>query len=157
MTLSMNQFEIQPVAGDLSLPRTGMVISAEVSSSESGAILPGEAVKIDTSAPYGGVPKVLKLTANTQAPFAVAIRNLKNATFEANDPLEIAMRNSIIWMTAGAAINPGSWVENVYTTGKVITNTGTNPTLGTALDKATGDGSLIRVLIQAPETESPSA
>lgn len=157
MTLSMNQFDMQPVQGDLSLPRTGTVITAAVSANENGVFVAGQAVKIDPAAPYGGVPQMLALTANTQESFGVVIRQLKNTQFSSGVPFELAMNNSVIWMTAAEAINPGQFVEFIYTTNKIKTNTGVNPYLGKALDKSTGDGSLIRVLLQVPLNESPSA
>jgi hypothetical protein len=157
MTLNMNQFEMQPVAGDISLPHSGMIISAAVASSESTQITPGQAVKIDSSAAYGGVPQVLALTANTQESFGIVVRNLKQPYFTAGQPLELAMNNAVIWMTAGVAINPGQFVEFIYTTKKLAVNTGVNPSIGRALDKSSGNGSLIRVLVQVPHSESSSA
>lgn len=158
MTLSMNQFTIEPVAGDLSLPRTGMVISGQVAASESTSIVPAQAVKLDTSAPFGGVPQVLAMTADSDPVFAVAIRNLKNPSFVANDALELAQRNSVIWMTAGAAMNPGVFVRFAYATKKVVAAaTGNYSIIGSLLDKATADGAVVRVLLQVPETESTTA
>lgn len=158
MTLSMNQFAIEPIAGDLSLPRTGMVISGQIAASESTNVVPAQAVKLDTTAPYGGVPQVLAMTADSDPVFAIVIRNLKNAFFVANDPLELAQRNSVIWMTAGAAMNPGTFVRFAYSTKKVVAAaTGNYSIIGSLLDKATADGTLVRVLLQVPEVESTTA
>jgi len=57
------------------------------------------------------------------------------------------MSNSIIFMTAGAAIAAGGAVEYVPGTVKVIPSAGINPIVGVALGKATVDGDLIPVMV----------
>lgn len=148
MTQNPNQFSQTPEVGFLDLKVQGTVISCQVSSSETVAITGGAALKIEDSA--GGVIKVLRATADTDAIFGFAIKNLKDVDRDANDPLEVAIDGSVMYMTAGAAIARGAQVEADVSADKVITSAGTNTIVGWALDKAAADGDLIRVLITTP-------
>lgn len=153
MSLSPNQFNMIAVAGDLDLKFAGSVITARVSANTSGgtALVAGQAVKMEDAT--GGVPPVLALTANTQSAFGFVIRTLQNQNFPTGHAVEVAMAGSVMNMVAGAAIARGAKLEVVYTTNKVITNAGTNPVCGFALDKAAADGDIIRVYILSPSYE----
>lgn len=153
MSLNSNQFGMIAVVGDLDLKFAGSVITARVSANTAGgtALIAGQAVKIEDA--DGGVPPVLALTANTDSTFGYVIRTLKDQTFPTGAAVEIAMAGSVINKVAGAAIARGAKLENVYTTNKVITNAGTNPVCGFALDKAAADGDIIRVYVLTPGFE----
>ena len=149
MTQNINQFGQTPDVGDLDLQFPGQVLTCAVSGASADTFVPGQAVRLaDVAGP--GVPKVIALSANTQPAFGFVVRNLKDANYTANEALEVAIGKSVMFMTAGAAIVPGAKVEVVYTTNKVITAAGTNPMVGFALDKATADGQIIRVLVTTP-------
>lgn len=148
MAQNPNQFSQLPVVGDTSLPRSGLIVSAQVNDGEAVALVPGQAVKVANT--LGGVPKVTALAANSDYPQGVVLYNLKNASFPALAPLELGMYGTIVYMTAGGAIARFGQVENVYTTLKVIASVGVNPVLGIAYDKAVADGDVIRVLLQVP-------
>lgn len=150
MTQYSNQFALTTEQGQLDLQASQNVLTCQVSSSESTSIVAGQPVKLEDSA--GGLPKVLALTGATSKTFGFVVRNLKDATREANETLEVAIAGSIMYMTAGAAIARGAKLEVVYTTNKVITSAGTNPVVGYALDKAAADGDIIRVIIGTPNT-----
>lgn len=145
MTLNMNQFAMQPVAGDTDLVKSGFAFSAQVASSVTTPLVPGQAVKVEDSA--GGVPKVLALAANTDTAHGVVMRNNKDISYAALTSLEIASWGSTIWMTAGGAIARFGKVEVVAATSKVIASAGTNPVFGIAFDKAAADLDLIRVTL----------
>lgn len=149
MTQNINQFGQTPEVGDLDLKEISSVLTGMVNPGASATIVPGQAVKLANVA-KGGVPKVIPLAANTDVTFGFAIRNLKDINFVDGDALEVAIAGSIMFMTAGAAIVPQAKVEVVYTTNKVITAAGTNPLIGFALDKATADGDIIRVMVRTP-------
>lgn len=151
MTQYTNQFVQTPEKGFLDL-QNGMnnVHNCQVSNSESGTVVAGEAVKLEDSA--GGVPKVLKLAANTDKTFGFAVYNQKDTGFTAGMGVSIATNGTVMHMIAGAAIARGAKLEVVYSTGKIITNAGTNPVVGYALDKAAADGDVVRVLIGTPNT-----
>jgi len=149
MTLAINQFAQSQVQGALDLEGFGSnVITAQVDAAQSTPLVAGQAVKLATTG--GGVPKVIALSANTDATFGFVVRNLKDANFPLSSNVEIALFGSIMYMTAGGAITRGASVEVSYTTNKVVTSGGTNPVIGFAYDKAAADGDLIRVYIQAP-------
>lgn len=148
MALNINQFKLSTVQGQLDMEVAGTVISAQVDAAQGTALVAGQAVKLATTS--GGVPKVVGLAANTDQAFGFLTRNLKDQSDPAGAACEIAMFGSVMWMTAGAAITRGAAVEVVYTTTKIITSAGTNPVVGFALDKASADGDLIRVYVQAP-------
>lgn len=148
MALNINQFAQSTVQGAPDLQFNGSVLSARVDASQATAIVPGQAVKMYNAA--GGTPTVVGLAANTDAVLGVAMFNLKDASYAASAPLEIAMQGSVVWMTAGAAIARGALVEFALATNKVITSAGINTVIGLALDKAAADGDLVRILIKAP-------
>lgn len=154
MTQYTNQFAQTAEQGFLDL-QSGMnnIIECQVSASESGSLIAGEAVKMEDSA--GGLPKVLALTANTDATFGFVVYNGKDTSFEAKESLSVAIKGTVMWMVAGAAIARGAAVEVVYTTKKVITSAGINPRVGFALDKAAADGDLIRVYVETPAVVQP--
>lgn len=146
--VDINSFKITPVQGEVDLNFAGSVVSARVYSSESAALVAGQAVKLVNSA--GGVPEVTALTSNSDTIFGFVTRNFKDASYPAYASVEIALAGSVVWMTAGAAIARGASVEVAYTTTKVIAAAGTNPSAGFAYDKAAADGDLIRVFVQTP-------
>lgn len=149
MTLNINQFAQTTVQGELDLLGFGSdVISGQVDSAQSTALVPGQAVKMATTA--GGVPKFIALAANTDQTFGFVVFNLKDISYPALSKMEIALGRSVMWMTSGGAITRGAGVEVVYTTNTIITSGGTNPVVGIALDTAAASGALIRVLIKTP-------
>lgn len=158
MALSINSFQLGIVAGAISLQGQGMVLTGRVSASQTPAIVAGQAVKLVTSSTTGGIPEVESLTSATDVPFGVAIYNIKDASYAARAKVELALRNTIIYMTAASAITQGSFVKFDYLTNKISLNTDSNiPSIGVALDRASADGDLIRVIIGAPQTDSASA
>jgi hypothetical protein len=154
--VGINAFKMVPVQGGVDLQAAqANVFSCAVDASQATALVAGQAVRIYDSA--GGVPKVVAVTGNDDTGlFGFVVRNLKDIDDPALARLEIASTGTVMYMTAGAAIARGARVEIVNSTIKVITAAGTNPVVGVALDKASGDDALIRVLIISPLT-NPSA
>ncbi len=146
MALNQNQFAQTPIQGMIDLEGFGSNVTAfAVSSNQVAALVPGQAFKVEASA--GGVPKIVSLSANSDIPAGFVGYNLKDQSYPALARVEGAMSGSVMYMTAGAAINRWANVEIVYTTNKVITSAGTNPVCGFAYDQAAADGDLIRVYI----------
>lgn len=148
MALNINQYGQTTVQGELDLQFNNQVIACRVSHSQSTPLIAGQAVKIEDSA--GGTPAVLALAAVTDKTFGYVVRTLKDPNFAADKPLEIALGGSVMQMTANAAIARGANIEVVISNNTVITNAGTNPIAGWALDKAVNVGDLIRVYILKP-------
>lgn len=148
MTINSNQFALEPVQGEVDMTVQGQVVSAQVYASESANLVAGQAVKLRDDA--SGIPTVTACTANTDLVFGFVVRNPKDIDYAPGDRLEVALAGALVYMTAGAAIARGAAVEQVFSTKKVITSAGLNPTVGMAFDKAAADGDLIRVLIDTP-------
>lgn len=148
MTITPNQFSMVTTQGDLDLQFQGSVATMQVSANQATALVAGQAVKLEDAA--GSPPPVVALAANTDSSFGFVVRTLKDIEFDTLAAVEVAMAGSVMQMTTGAAIARGAKLEVVYTTNKVITNAGTNPVMGFALDKATGADELIRVYILTP-------
>ncbi len=149
MAISQNQFALIPVQGQLDLMISQNTIAAQIDSSSAGGLVPGQALKMVDSA--GGLPKLVECSSAADAVFGFANYDLKQATFGAGDRLEVsAMRDNVMYMTASAAIARDASVMVVIASKKVATATATNRIIGRALDKASADGDLIRVIIDLP-------
>lgn len=146
--VGINQFGMTTEQGVVDLNQAGFVIAAQISGSEAGTLVAGQAVKRVNS--LKKLPEVTALTSNADEVFGFIAYNQKDAAYTAGEPIEVALENTVMYMTAGAAIAAGAPVEVVYTTSKVITNAGVNPVAGFALDRASADGDLIRVVITPP-------
>lgn len=139
MTQYANQYSQNTEKGQLDLAVQPNVMSTFLSGSDAVA---GQALKIiDDASP---MIKATAMTADTDKPFGVVVRNLKGAP-SAGEMIELARNGSVITVEAGAAIARGADVEYDVSEVKVITAAGTNQVLGVALDKAAADGDLIRV------------
>ncbi len=93
----------------------------------------------------------MALTSGGDDTFGFVVRNLKDQNFPAFARLEIALRDSVMFLTSNGVIARGAVVENVFATpGQVIASAGFNPVIGWAVDAATGAGQLIRVFLNTP-------
>lgn len=150
MPLSLNTYDMAVVQGQLDFKDESSVITAMVDKTISATLVPGQPVKpIATS---NGLLKVVPLAANTDISCGFISYTPKDGSFTGGKPFELAMTGAIMWMTSGAAIVAGAQLEVVYTTNKVITNAGTNPVMGTAIDAATAADQLIKVKIKTPSS-----
>lgn len=149
MSLNPNQFKQITIQGEVDLLVEQNVIQCQVDSSQATALVPGQAVTMVDSA--GGVPKVIAASANTDDVFGFVNYVRKDATYPALSKVEISMfRGNVMYMTASAAIARNAKVMIVVASTKVATATSGKTIVGRALDKATADGDLIRVLIDLP-------
>ncbi len=124
------------------------VFSCQVDATETGTLNPGDPVTVVNS--LGGVPKVIKATADTSEIFGFVDLNLKDANYSAGDRIEIAIKGTVMFLEAGAAIARGVQVEADVSEDTVITAAGTNTVVGWAFDGAAADGDLLRVYIETP-------
>jgi hypothetical protein len=144
----LNLFNQQTAKGQVDASFPGMVFTCKVKSDEATPLVAGQAVKLVDSST--GVPEVTALAADTDETYGFVLRNPKDEDYSADKFVEIASKNSVVYMEAGAAIARGAFVEVSNATKKVITKAGINPVVGYAFDKATEDGDLIRVYINTP-------
>lgn len=134
--------------GQVDLLINPAIISGQIAAAETASLVPGSPIKLSDVA--GAVPQFLLATADTDVIFGYIVRNIKDITLSARDICEVAYDGSVMYMTAGAAIARGARVEADVSAIKVITAANVNPIAGLALDKASADGDLIRVLILTP-------
>lgn len=140
-SLSPNQFAQSPYVGvvDLSVGNTN-VIAAQVDSSVTTQVYPGQAVKIVANT-AGGVPKVAPCTSKSDAFFGFARFNIKDIQYAsqgnasvfvaAQQNLEVARWGTVIWCFATGAITQDAevcldptYVGGVQATGNTATFVG---------------------------------
>lgn len=149
MVLNQNQFQQSPVQGQLDLLVSSSTIACQIDSSSAGNLVPGQAMKMVDSA--GGVPKIVEAAADTDDIFCFLNFNQKDQDFDAYDAVEVSyFKSNVMYMTASAAIARNAEVMVVIASKKVATATSGKRIVGRALDKASADGDLIRVLINLP-------
>lgn len=148
MNQYVNQFAMTPEKGMLTLAANVNVLTAVVKRDGSNTLTPAMAVKlVDVT----DSEIIVDAAAATDAIFGfVTLQVIKNS-YPIGSRVEIAFRDCVMNMTAGAAIVRGAKLEIVAASTKVITNAGVNQVVGLALDKAAADGDIIRVLILSPD------
>ncbi len=147
---SQNMFVMSPVIGQVDQNFNYNTLPVQIDASETGTLLPGQAVKMYDSA--GGVPKVVACAANSDGCLGFINYNVKDATYVAGDRAEISMDGNVMYLISVGAIARGARVQmNLTYVGGVKTVSADGASIvGWAMDKATGDGQLIRVHIQTP-------
>lgn len=156
MTQIINQFGMEPIQGMLTLAPNVNQLPAAIKRDSANTLIPGMAVKlVDVTDQEIIVEKAAATDAIYGFVTYSVIKNSYNST-GLNRRMDVAFRDCVMYMTAGAAIARGAPLE-IAVTGtasapvcKVITNAGTNKIIGIALDKAAADGDLIRVQILTP-------
>jgi len=145
MAQELNQFSQTTEKGILDLAFNPNVLNAKVASGSSDTLVGGSVVVIQDEA--GSIVTVDKAAAITNDIFGVVLYEVKKSSFVADDFVRVAFANSVVIMEASAAIAKGAAVEAVLTGDKIATQS-SGTTIGRALDKATADGDLVRVLIK---------
>ena len=144
MALDLNQFTIEPQAGDMVYAPNRPQLSVKVKEGEATALVPGRAVKIASTD-----RDMLKVTAAavTDMPYGVVLRNERQAAFGANEVCAIARDGDIVWLPAEDAITVGAKLQFTTDATVAATATATNFYLGVALTPATAKGDLVQVEI----------
>lgn len=151
---SQNQFSQSPEKGMLDLRFNTNTISGSIDVSSAGGLVPGQAVKMVDS--VGGAPKFVECAADSDDVFGFINYNIKQATFKVGDAVEVSyFRGNVMYMEANAAIARNGKVMIVIATKRVATATTGKMIVGRAIDKATAQGQLIRVVIDLPGTLAP--
>lgn len=152
MSLNQNQFTQVKIVGELDLrvAQNPSVFPFRIDPDSAGAdIVPGTGVILADGGANDplGLPLVDERSADGDAISGVIIYSTKQSKYQPADPVQVAGRGSVIVMEASAAISRGADVALVLASpGQVVTQT-TETVLGTALDKASASGDLVRVLI----------
>ncbi len=150
-TLNINQFEQAPLKGALDMGiMNSKVITGIVSENQATALLPGQRVKLDTTA-QEFIPSFVA-AGDTDLAVGYVIYNSRNsANLVAGQPVEVAGNfGPVMWMEADDAIGAQAVVYFNTTGLKVDTTAGSDKKVGIALDGAVADGDLIRVIILEP-------
>lgn len=148
MTLNINQFAQTTEKGVLDLRITASgVIAGLISANQATALLPGARVKLDTAA--GKKIPTFVAASDAEQAIGVIVRNVKDGSLVANDPVEVAFFGGpVMYMEAAAAISAGAAVEG--TTDDKVQTFSSGKQVGIALDPASADGDLLRVIITTP-------
>lgn len=149
--LNPNQFAQSETLGVVDLRFPYNSVSVQIDASEAGTLYAGTAVKMYDSA--GGIPKVVKCTADTDQVLGFINFDIKSKSFVAGSMAEISMKGNVMYLYASEPIARG--IEVVLTTvspGSVGAATGSSGKriVGWAYDKASAAGELIRVFINTP-------
>jgi len=147
---------MEPIQGMLTLAPNVNQLPAAIKRDSTNTLIPGMAVKlVDVT----DQEIIVEKAAATDAIYGfITYSTIKNSYTSSglNRRMDVAFRDCVMYMTAGAAIARGASLE-IAVTGtasapvcKVITNAGTNQVVAIALDKAAADGDLIRVQILTP-------
>ncbi len=149
MSLNQNQVKQIPVKGMVDLDIQGGTVSVQIDISESGTLVPGQAVTIYDRG--GGIMKVIAATADTVDIFGVINFNQRKTSYVAGDKCEISVLcgGNCIFMEASAAVARGAEVMIVVSGSKVALATTNKRIIGRAIDKASTNGDLSRVLMLA--------
>lgn len=154
-TLSQNQFTETPFLGMLDLRYNTDTISVQFDPDGSGTIVGGQALKWSTVA--SGVPLVVPSTATSDVICGFANYDIKTATYNPGDRLEMSMRGNVMFLYAATAINRGVEVTSLPSgvaggcNGGVIPAVGSGglPKVGFSLD-TTAIGQLGRIFLSTP-------
>ena len=144
MAQNSNQFNQSVEKGMLTLDPNWSTLNCLVSTNEAGTLVAGQAVTVEDAA--GSQIPVLAATSTTDKIFGFIPHNVKTDSYTALDQVKIARAGDIIYLEAAAAIARDARLEAVVSGNKVQTQT-TGSLIGVALDKATADGDIIRVLL----------
>jgi len=148
---SQNTLVQTPVVGQVDQNYNYNTMAVQIDSTETGTLVAGQTVKMYDRA--GGVPKVVACDANSDEVLGFINFNVKDAAYVAGDRAEISLEGNVMYLISVGAIARQAQVElNLTYVGGVRTKTGSSGArlVGWAMDKAAGDGSLIRVRVQTP-------
>ena len=142
--VSLNQFAITAMAGDMVYAPNRPQLSVRVGSGQSTPLVPGQVVKLSDVA--SDIPVVVA-AAVTDVPYGVVLRNERGTSFPANSVCSIARDSDVVFMTAASAIVGGAQLQ--FTVGATVddTATGGNKYIGKALTQA-ASGALVPVEIR---------
>lgn len=145
MTQTSNQFAQTTEKGLLSEAINHNIFNVRIDPASVATLNGGAPIKIVDVA---GEQIIVDLaTAAADDIFGFLPIGIKKNEFVAGDLYEVAINMSVMYMEASAAIARGADLEILPAGVKVVTQSA-GTSIGRALDKATADGDLIRVLIK---------
>lgn len=153
-TVYLNQFNQTPIKGNSATKVNLNTLPVTIDPNSTNTLIPGDAVYLTTTT--ANQIYVDKCTVGIQ-PFGYILYNLKTDQFIANSRVEIGLAGTIMFAEAGATITRGQALEyqpNAIATGPLmLPSAGINPVSAVALDNASSNGSIFRMMILwQPET-----
>ncbi len=133
------------IKGRLDLDVNLNTFAGAVDSSNAEALVAGDPVSIVATTKK--LPHYAKAVAGSTV-FGFVKWNAKNVSYKANEIVEVASGGDVMYMEASAAISAGSAVAIDTASSKVSASDSNS--IGYALESASADGDLIRVLIKTP-------
>lgn len=147
MTVNINQFDQQPVRGelDLQIQKSG-VIQGIISANQATALKAGDFVKLDSAITTGKLPQFIAAAASDSSMFALAF-DAKKATFVAGDSCQVTFFGGpVMWVVANATISMGAAVESVGGSGTNVQTLAAAKQRGVALDPGVAN-QLMRIIL----------
>lgn len=151
MALNQNQFQLQPILGQVDLNKQNNTVAVMVDTTQATALLAGQAVKVVDS--LYGTPKVIACAANADQVFGFVQYNAKDQSLAAGVPCEVSCVGNVMFLVSTGAIARLAQVQlDVSVVGGVAQLVAASGAriVGYALDKATASGQFIRVSIGTP-------
>ena len=156
-SVNMNQFRQKRLVGELDLTTNPnpsvMTVRPDyfLAETDDSPYLFGEGVKlVDLGANDSeGPPVVTKREEDNDEIFGVRVFSTKQGQGSPYRPIEIAFKGAVIWMEASAALERGAQVSLVQAEPGQVQAVGDFAYFGVALDKASDEGDLVRVMIMA--------
>ena len=150
-SLNSNQQEQSVFKGmrDLSVSMGGKIVTGVISANQATALVPGQRVKLDTTAGVGAPSFVA--AAITEVAFGVIGYQSNLASFSKGTPVDVLTLGSVYYAAAGnGAIAAGALVEGYAGQCVVTYAASTQKKHGVAIDAAAATGDLIRVMVGEP-------
>jgi hypothetical protein len=145
-----NQFEMQPLKGDLAIKDRGIVDDGRLAYTVTDHLIPGTPVKIaDTSS---RVLEFVPASRDNDPIYGFTIFDIKKNSLTGGDYVNVASTKTVMYMEASEAIPKGHALAVVIgLTSVQVTKWVTGKTnIGFSLDQATAANQIIRVQIETP-------
>lgn len=147
MALNQNQFAMTTLKGTLDSSGASASLSVEFYSASPSAVLTAGEFVLVSSTPNPGVTRVSQGSAITDKFAGMILTNPLKDAWAVGEMAEMALAGSIAMAEASAAITAGALVQYDPATKKCATKA-SGSQVGVAMENASGDGSLFRILIQ---------
>ena len=147
MTQLSNQFGLTTEKGTLDQAINFNILPCKINSASVADFSNSNAVAVKLVDVAGDAIIVDKATAITDKIFGFIPYSTKTNSLVAGDYVRIVLTGSVMRMEASAAIARGADLE-INLTGDKVATQATGTSIGTALDKVSADGDLVRVLIK---------
>lgn len=141
-----NQINEGVEAGMLDLMANNSIFPCKVSPFVTEPLKAGMAVTFIGDS-QKGPPAVEEVSVTNPYPFGVVVYNPKKLEFNAEDSLEVAAFNSVIYVEAESAMPRGFQIGYNPATGKYRLLSPGDPVAGITLDSAHSEGHLIRMAV----------